>query len=264
MFKKSLSTYLVLVVILSGVIDIVWFLGGEAATESGISYLLMFMPAIAALITKLIYFRKQPVIGVKKCEYIYILESIILPLIYIGIPYGIYWIVEPGSFSGTLETLGDTPAISIVIMTVISLITAFGEEVGWRGFLLNQLSEGYGKKKAIILNGVIWAVWHWPIIFAGFYISGISLWYCVPVITIDFMLMTVIMSVLRFESDSVWPAVTLHGFHNLFDQVIFISLTKADFSNPYLTGEAGIITIVMLAIITLFLVKKQGKCLVEK
>ena len=41
-----------------------------------------------------------------------------------------------------------------------------GEELGWRGYLLPKL-EPHGQARAIVLSGVIWGVWHMPVILQG-------------------------------------------------------------------------------------------------
>jgi membrane protease YdiL (CAAX protease family) len=44
---------------------------------------------------------------------------------------------------------------------------AFGEELGWRGYLLPKLMP-LGKWKAYVLVGIIWGLWHGPLVLAGF------------------------------------------------------------------------------------------------
>ena len=54
--------------------------------------------------------------------------------------------------------------IGLLVAPLINSIPAFGEELGWRGFLLDRLIEEIGVYKAIIVSGVIWGVWHFPLI----------------------------------------------------------------------------------------------------
>jgi membrane protease YdiL (CAAX protease family) len=49
---------------------------------------------------------------------------------------------------------------------VITALAAFGEEAGWRGFLLKQLAP-LGFWKSSLLTGAIWGVWHFPVILMG-------------------------------------------------------------------------------------------------
>jgi len=51
-----------------------------------------------------------------------------------------------------------------IIAVVVYLVPAFGEELGWRGFLLPELLP-LGTRKALIIHGAIWGAWHWPLLF---------------------------------------------------------------------------------------------------
>lgn len=60
-------------------------------------------------------------------------------------------------------------SLRLIIITIAAffwyLIPAFGEELGWRGFLLPKLLP-MGRRRALLLHGSIWGAWHWPILFA--------------------------------------------------------------------------------------------------
>ena len=72
---------------------------------------------------------------------------------------------------------GITPTVNAIIglvqvLTYVPIINgavALGEEIGWRGYMYPYLKERFGVTLGRILGGVIWGVWHWPlIIFAGY------------------------------------------------------------------------------------------------
>lgn len=52
-----------------------------------------------------------------------------------------------------------------IVAFFLYLIPAFGEELGWRGFLLQKLLP-LGRRKALLFHGAIWGAWHWPLLFA--------------------------------------------------------------------------------------------------
>jgi hypothetical protein len=69
------------------------------------------------------------------------------------------------------------PAIllaSLVMGPVVNGLFGFGEEFGWRGYLLPKLMS-LGKWKAYLLVGVIWGLWHAPLILVGFNYPGFPL-----------------------------------------------------------------------------------------
>jgi uncharacterized protein len=57
------------------------------------------------------------------------------------------------------------PAIGLVPVVVIVILTTFGEETGWRGFALPLLQRRYGALAAALLITPIWALWHLPYFF---------------------------------------------------------------------------------------------------
>jgi uncharacterized protein len=63
----------------------------------------------------------------------------------------------------------DTVEITAIFMVfvfrfVATLLPAFGEEFGWRGYLLPKLVEKFTPKKALLIHAFIWWAWHLPVI----------------------------------------------------------------------------------------------------
>ncbi len=55
----------------------------------------------------------------------------------------------------------------ILLSPLLNLVPIFGEEFGWRGYLLPKLLP-LGERKAYIISGLIWGVWHIPVILMGY------------------------------------------------------------------------------------------------
>lgn len=53
-------------------------------------------------------------------------------------------------------------AFAVAVNCSYLFVTAFVEEIAWRGFLLNKIISENGKKTAFIYVGFVWAVWHIP------------------------------------------------------------------------------------------------------
>lgn len=103
----------------------------------------------------------------------------------------------------------------LVIMALGSLFNvtvAFGEEVGWRGWLLTSLRP-LGTWPALLIVGVIWGLWHAPLILLGYNFGR-------PDITgLAFMvggciMLGILFGWLRLRTGSVWPAVAAHAALN--------------------------------------------------
>lgn len=108
------------------------------------------------------------------------------------------------------------PLAGIVNAVTLS-IGALGEEIGWRTYLYPKLEELFGLKGALILGGIIWGVWHFPLIAVG---HGFGTGYLGEPYTgflifiLDCTFTGVILYLVTKKSLSVWPATFLHAFNN--------------------------------------------------
>lgn len=105
---------------------------------------------------------------------------------------------------------------SLVVAVGVNTVFAFGEEFGWRAYLLPKLMP-LGGRRAVTLTGVIWGVWHWPAIAMGHnYGLGYPgapwtgmlamVWFTVVVGTF--------LAWVTLRGGSVWPAAIGHGAVN--------------------------------------------------
>ena len=98
------------------------------------------------------------------------------------------------------------------IAVVLSSLAAFGEELGWRGWLLPNLRP-LGTWAALILSGVVWGLWHAPIILLGYNYGRTDLLGLAAMI-VWCVLLGIVIGWTRLRSSSVWPAVLAHGAIN--------------------------------------------------
>ncbi|MGA9520386.1 MAG: type II CAAX endopeptidase family protein [Myxococcaceae bacterium] len=103
-------------------------------------------------------------------------------------------------------------AQGIVFGPIFNAPVCFGEEWGWRGWLLPRL-EVLGIGRALVLHGVIWGLWHAPIILQGHNypdqpVLGVLL------MTVFCTLLGVLLGWTRLATGSIWPAVIAHGIIN--------------------------------------------------
>jgi membrane protease YdiL (CAAX protease family) len=117
-------------------------------------------------------------------------------------------------------------AQGVLIAPLINSVFTFGEEFGWRAYLLPKLMP-LGGRKATLLIGLIWGIWHWPVIFMG-YEYGFSYPGYPWVGPLLFIWVTfglgVFLGWLTLRSRSVWPAVIAHAAVNGVGGVAVIAL----------------------------------------
>lgn len=101
---------------------------------------------------------------------------------------------------------------SLTQAVVINFIPCLGEEFGWRGYLLMRLLP-LGTGLALVLTGVIWGVWHAPIILQGHNYPDHPL-LGVPLMIGFCVVLGIILGWLRLASGSVFPAAVGHASVN--------------------------------------------------
>ena len=95
---------------------------------------------------------------------------------------------------------------------VVNTIPCFGEEFGWRGYLLMRLLP-LGRGRAMVLSGAIWGVWHAPVILQGHNYPDHPV-LGVPLMIGFCVLLGVIFGWLRLASGSVFAAAAAHASVN--------------------------------------------------
>lgn len=212
--------------------------GGNLAYAVG----LMWSPGIAALLccrfSGLDYRRLGWSWGAWKWQRM----AYLVPLGYAVLAYGAIWLSGLGSFPAPemVQTFrhsllwAHAPDWLVVAgyfvlnsSTGLSATVArgLGEEIGWRGFLAPHMTEVFGFTRGALLTGVIWALWHMPILVFADYNNGTPWWFGFPCFVVMTIADSVMMAWLRLRSGSLWTAAIFHGSHNLLIQQFFTPIT---------------------------------------
>ncbi|HEU4406048.1 MAG TPA: CPBP family intramembrane glutamic endopeptidase [Polyangiaceae bacterium] len=179
-----------------------------------------------------------------------------VPLAACSVAYGGAWAAglvdfAPARLPAPFPSLGDprlhfawTALLSLTVVTAFFVPLAAGEEVGWRGYLLPRMVEA-GVPRPLLASGLVWALWHVPLIVAGAYGPGAgapaaAALVFVPVATAY----GVFVGHLRLTTGSVWPAVLAHAAWNALTQACFNPAVKPRLW-PWL-GESGLLVAAVL------------------
>ncbi len=151
----------------------------------------------------------------------------------------------------TLTTSPGTAAAlaGIPLYTALILVPAFGEELGWRGFLLPALCP-LGTWPALLLSGAVWGVWHSPLILLG-YNYGLTNGVGVLLMTVSTTLIGVLFGWLRMRSASVWPSTFAHASFNASSGLLLAALLPPGQPDvtPSLLGWVGWIVIAVVVVL---------------
>lgn len=103
-------------------------------------------------------------------------------------------------------------ALLVLPVAAATMLTTFGEEVGWRGWLSTVLAP-LGALRTAVLVGVIWSTWHLPLLLTYLHLGEMSGRELV-VTSVNLVLGALVLSGLRQRTGSVWPAVLGHALMN--------------------------------------------------
>lgn len=104
--------------------------------------------------------------------------------------------------------------VSLPLNAAVSSALALGEEVGWRGFLLPRLGARLGDPLAVVAVGIIWGVWHAPLLLLGYNYPTLAPGLRLVWMSVFCIELTAILGWVRQRARSVWPAAIGHGTVN--------------------------------------------------
>ncbi len=249
----------------------------------------MFGPAIANILTR--WVTKEGKQGLKlrplfnNRRWGYFLAAWFMPSLLIVAGTILFFILFPGYFDADLSTLQNqlqsagslsdiNPWVFVAAQTfqamlispLLNAIPTFGEEFGWRGYLQPKLMP-LGGRKAVLLVGVIWGIWHWPVILMG-YNYGLDYFgapFLGPLAMVWFTLaLSVIFGWVSIKAGSVWPAVIAHGAVNGMAAIgtLFIQGNPDPLLGPTPVGIIGGLGLTTAAIVLFILpstLKPKGR-----
>lgn len=150
---------------------------------------------------------------------------------------------QPSMGDSEITTIGWVQLALVFIAPVLNVFTCFGEEWGWRGYLLPHMLERRSVTFTVIANGIIWGLWHAPITalghnyglgYPGWPVTGILAMCCFTVVIGCFF------SWMTLRARSCLPAVFAHGALNGCGNAPLMFMSVA--ANPFLgPAPAGII-----------------------
>jgi membrane protease YdiL (CAAX protease family) len=156
---------------------------------------------------------------------------------------------------------------ALLLAPLLNAVSTFGEEFGWRGYLQPKLMP-LGPRKAILLAGVIWGIWHWPLILMGhnYGLDYFGAPFLGPLAMVWFtVVFGVLLGWLTIRAGSVWPAVIAHSALNGI-AAIGILLAQGNPSSllgPAPTGLIGGLGFTLAAILILTLPGSLPKTMSE-
>ncbi|GAA1179363.1 CPBP family glutamic-type intramembrane protease [Nesterenkonia xinjiangensis] len=248
---------------------------------------MMFTPAVAALVAVLVERpqKKARALGLVPLQPVgrllrHLALGLVVPIVVClaALPIGHLAGVFPADFTGLsgfqqiteqqlaqagvdelplpIETLAALQIINVLVAAlVINLLPALGEEIGWRGWMLPKLLR-FGPWGAIGISGIIWGLWHAPLILLGYNYPGTPGWLALIAMVALCTIMGGVFGWLRLRSGSVWPAALAHSTFNAAATTYLLFIAADATFDPLqatITGWTGWIlpaVVVLLVVLT--------------
>lgn len=267
---------------------------GNAALYRLLLTVSMFCPLLAVLLVQKVFLRQPTGIGWKvQGKRRYWLAAWFGPAVFTVLAAVLYFAVFPhrldlsGSWLATAyggemdaETLRrelgvsnlsymlETGLFAVTLAPPINMLAAVGEEAGWRGYMMPHLKEQLGLLNGRLLGGVIWGVWHWPIMlltgyeygtnYLGAPVLGLVVW-CVVCFALNTLL-----DWLYEKTGCIWVSAIAHGAFNAVVALFVVLTNPADsyynVLGPMPIGLIGMLPMLALAVwLTLRQMKQEEK-----
>lgn len=243
---------------------------------------MMLLPAIASVITRIITkegFARMMMYPYLKGNLKWYFTAYFSPPFIACFGVIVYFIIFVGDFSPLQSTFAVEESISstaeflkvlltllpiaIIVNPIMGIVQCFGEELGWRGYLLPKLGEKLSPLSSSMVTGIIWGLWHAPIIAMGYNygtdhrIAGIF------AMIIFCTVLGIISGFLTYKVHSIWPAVLFHASINGMDlwapSTLFMSNKPNVFLGPDILGVFGGLGFIIIDIVIIMVIRKWKK-----
>jgi membrane protease YdiL (CAAX protease family) len=253
--RRGLAIFFAIVVPLSAIFEALIIVTGN------FSWLipLVWVPALASVVARLVLREGFSDVSFRlggRRGWSAIVLALIFPIVVGLIAYGIAWVSALARFVPRSDLAGDgaTPLTAFVVIlaasttigTIALALTAAGEEIGWRGYMLTRLIDA-GVPRPVLVSGLLWGLWHVAGTLTGVYATGPS-----PVLSAMLLMVTItslsyVIGRMRLQTGSIWPAIAVHAAWNAVIVGAFDSVTTGAGAALWV-GESGVLTALTLVV----------------
>jgi membrane protease YdiL (CAAX protease family) len=253
--RRGLAIFFAILVPLSAIFEVLIITTGDFSWL----ILLVWVPALASVVARLVLHEGFSDVSFRlggRRGWRAIVLALVFPIVVGLIAYGVAWMTTLARFAPRSDLAGDAVspltalvvilAVSTTIGTVTLTLTAAGEEIGWRGYMLTHLIDA-GVPRPVLVSGLLWGLWHIAGTLTGVYATGP--W---PVLSAVLLVVTItslgyVIGRMRLETGSIWPAIAVHAAWNSIIVGAFDSATTGAGAALWV-GESGVLTALTLVV----------------
>jgi membrane protease YdiL (CAAX protease family) len=264
--SRLIIIFCLIVFVITYILEVGMWLSGilQVRFASLVLASVMFIPLFSAVITvKYIERTNLREYGIVKGRIKYYVYSLVFPFIVIILGLLFVLILETTPINFTLANVRavvpDIPFITEISMELIVIylilapfiyfLPAFGEEYGWRGFLLPKMIKHFNLLGGLLLTGVIWGLWHAPLILMGYNYPHHTDVIGITAFTVNAILIGFFLGWIRLKSKSVFPAALCHGAINAYFGLGLVVAPAGDELRTIPLGIPGILALFIFAVL---------------
>ncbi|MCI7767916.1 MAG: CPBP family intramembrane metalloprotease [Oscillospiraceae bacterium] len=156
---------------------------------------------------------------------------------------------------------GDTAAeFTCIILQIVSLSALmfplyFGEEYGWRAYLTPKLESVMKKPAAIIVSGIIWGMWHAPLVYFGHNFGteySLYPWGGYAMMCVLCIFMGCLLTWLTERTGSIYPACICHAVHNNIANTMSAFFLAESMTEKFFLAKQFEISSILLLVMSAF------------
>jgi uncharacterized protein len=186
-------------------------------------------------------------------------------VIFTGLQTILSWLFKMGQpvdlsalYAQAATTTGIAPPVLMGVIAIqtllvgpfLGILIAFGEEYGWRGYLQPAMMN-LGRIRGVALVGIIWGIWHWPVIWMGYNYPGHPYLGSLLMLLFSFGL-AFVLGYAVLKAKGIWIAAFLHALVNQsFGFFMGVIYKPGDAAYSFGIGIPGLILLALLVALIL-------------
>ena len=200
-----------------------------------------------------------------------LLAVLLVQKVFLRQPVGIGWKVQgkrrfwlAAWFGPAVFTLLGAVLYFAVFPSRLDFSCSWLVAAGWRGYMMPRLKERFGLLNGRLLGGVVWGVWHWPLMllvgyeygtnYLGAPVLGLVVW-CVVCFALNTLL-----DLLYEKTGCIWVPAIAHGAFNAIAALPQVLITPADaYYNVLGPMPIGLISVLPMLAVAVGLTLHQMK-----
>ena len=206
----------------------------------------MMIPSAAHLLTRLLTKEgfQNTYLGVNfKGNAKWYLASVWVKLLESAVVAILMWNLYAGHLTAAEALSTESPKAVIAMLllqiafSLVVFFPAFGEEWGWRGYMMPKLMELMNKPTAVLVGGILWGLWHAPLTIAG-HNFGVDYagypWVGIGQMCLMCVAMNAFLTLITEKTKSIYPASFAHMVNNNLGPSVLILLAGSETLNTAL------------------------------